>query len=151
MTPLNMTFWKKVGTYTHKENRCDCQGLGREEGLRKLPMAYFKVMKWSIWYCGGGYRVLYICQNLENFMCFLVAQWLRICLQCCRGGFDPWLGKIPWRRAQAAHSSVFARGIQARVRHNWSDWAHTHTELYTAKHKLDWIQIQASPKGVEGK
>ena len=31
----------------------------------------------------------------------LVAQWLRICLQCrrcrrCR--FDPWVGKIPWRR-----------------------------------------------------
>ena len=25
--------------------------------------------------------------------------WLRICLQCGRPGFDPWVGKIPWRRA----------------------------------------------------
>ena len=23
----------------------------------------------------------------------------RICLQCGRPGFDPWVGKIPWRRA----------------------------------------------------
>ena len=32
----------------------------------------------------------------------LVAQQLRICLQCRshrRPGFDPWVGKIPWRRA----------------------------------------------------
>ena len=26
-------------------------------------------------------------------------RWLRICLQCRRPGFDPWVGKIPWRRA----------------------------------------------------
>ena len=24
--------------------------------------------------------------------------WYRICLQCRRPGFDPWVGKIPWRR-----------------------------------------------------
>ena len=28
----------------------------------------------------------------------LVAQLVRICLQCRRPGFDPWVGKIPWRR-----------------------------------------------------
>ena len=26
---------------------------------------------------------------------FLVAQMVRICLQCGRPGFDPWVGKIP--------------------------------------------------------
>ena len=26
-------------------------------------------------------------------------RWWRICLQCGRPGFDPWVGKIPWRRA----------------------------------------------------
>ena len=25
-------------------------------------------------------------------------RWLRICLQCGRPRFDPWMGKIPWRR-----------------------------------------------------
>ena len=26
--------------------------------------------------------------------------WWRICLQCRRPGFDPWVGKIPWRRVR---------------------------------------------------
>ena len=39
----------------------------------------------------------------ENFSCctILLQVWLRqsrICLQCKRPGFDPWGGKIPWRR-----------------------------------------------------
>ena len=28
----------------------------------------------------------------------LVAQLVRICLQCGRPGFKPWVGKIPWRK-----------------------------------------------------
>ena len=28
----------------------------------------------------------------------LGAQTVSVCLQCERPGFDPWLGKIPWRR-----------------------------------------------------
>ena len=31
----------------------------------------------------------------------ILPYWLRrqrICLQCGRGRFDPWVGKIPWRR-----------------------------------------------------
>ena len=27
-------------------------------------------------------------------------RWSRICLQCRRPGFDPWVRKIPWRRKQ---------------------------------------------------
>ena len=36
---------------------------------------------------------------------------LRICLQCRRHrrhGFNPWVGKIPWRRKTATHSSILA-------------------------------------------
>ena len=29
----------------------------------------------------------------------LVAQWLRICCNAGGPGFNPWVGKIPWRRA----------------------------------------------------
>ena len=29
----------------------------------------------------------------------LVAQMVRICLQCGKNGFNPWVRKIPWRRA----------------------------------------------------
>ena len=27
----------------------------------------------------------------------MVAQWKRICLRCRRPGFNPWVGKIPWK------------------------------------------------------
>ena len=28
--------------------------------------------------------------------------WYRLCLQCGRPGFDPWVRKIPWRRERLA-------------------------------------------------
>ena len=35
-------------------------------------------------------------------------RWLRICLQCRRPGFDPWVGETSWRREWATHSSILA-------------------------------------------
>ena len=35
-----------------------------------------------------------------NMRASLWLSWWRICLQCGRSGFDPWVGKIPWRRAR---------------------------------------------------
>ena len=34
-------------------------------------------------------------------------RWSRICLQCRRPEFDPWVGKIPWRKGWL-HSSILA-------------------------------------------
>jgi len=39
----------------------------------------------------------------------MVAQAVRIHLQCERPGFNLWIGKIPWRRAWQ-HSPVFLPG-----------------------------------------
>ena len=49
----------------------------------KLGKEYFKAI-----YCHSAYEAS------------LVAQLVRIYLQCGRSGFDPWVGKIPWRREQ---------------------------------------------------
>ena len=56
---------------------------------------------------GKGYPLQYSC--LDNSMDrgawkatvheAVWLRWLRICLPCGRSGFDPWVGKIPWRRA----------------------------------------------------
>ena len=43
---------------------------------------------------GGG-----IGYPLQYFWASLVTQKYRIHLQCGRPRFDPWVGKIPWRRA----------------------------------------------------
>ena len=48
--------------------------------------------------------VLCVCEYTEYIKCIisvltLVVRWYRICLQCGRAGFSPWVGRIPWRRA----------------------------------------------------
>ena len=64
-------------------------------------------------------------QGASNGLCFLtfflsrhtyntvfVWHWWfrvkRICLRCRRCMFDPWVGKIPWRREWQTHSSILA-------------------------------------------
>ena len=37
---------------------------------------------------------------------------LRICLQCRRPGFDPWVGKIPWRRERPPTLVFWPREFQ---------------------------------------
>ena len=81
-----------------------------------------------------------ISRCLSVYQVSLVAQCWRIHLQCKRYRrvkFDPWVGKIPWRRAwlptsaflpgefheQRSRGGLQFIGLQ-RVRHDWSDWAH---------------------------
>ena len=58
---------------------------------------------------------------------------------CKRHGFDPWVRKIPWRRAWQTHFTLLAWRIpwteepgglhpivSQRDRHDWSNWARTH-------------------------
>ena len=39
-----------------------------------------------------------------------MAQWKRICLQCRRHEFNPWVGKIPWEEGTATHSGTLVWG-----------------------------------------
>ena len=40
-------------------------------------------------------------------------RWQKICLQCRRPGFDPLVGKIPWRRAWQLESQFLGRLIRS--------------------------------------
>ena len=45
--------------------------------------------------------------------------WLRICLQCRRPGFNPWVGKMPWRRERLPTPVFWPRefhGLYSRTR-----------------------------------
>ena len=66
-------------------------------------------------------------------------RWERICLQSERPGFDPWVGKIPWKRAWAPTTGFLpgespwaeqSGGLQSmgsqRIGHDWAT-KHTHT------------------------
>ena len=65
-------------------------------------------------------------------------RWLRICLQCRRPGFSPWVGKIPWSRKWQPtpvflpgefHGQGSLAGYSPLGRKKW-DWAtNTFTSL----------------------
>ena len=48
----------------------------------------------------------------------LIAQLVRICLQCGRPGFEPWVGKIPWRRERQS-TPLFLPGEFHRLYSPW--------------------------------
>ena len=73
----------------------------------------------------------------------LVAQRLRIRMQCRRCGFDPWVGKIPWRRKWQC-TPVFLPGKSNGQRSltDYSSWGSrvkhdlaTKPPLFPSKHK----------------
>ena len=61
--------------------------------------------------------------SVKIYWASLVAQWWRIHLQCMRRGFDPWIGKIPWRTIWQ-FTLVFLPGKSHRPKSlaNYSPW-----------------------------
>ena len=68
------------GSSAGKESTCNSGDSSSVPGLRRSP--------------GEG-----ICYPLQYSWGSMVAQMVKNPLQCGKHGFDPWVGKIPWRRA----------------------------------------------------
>ena len=67
----------------------------------------------SLGFSRQEHQIYTLTKNLQcdNVRCWAsqVAQWYRICLQCRRPRFDPWVWKMPWRR-QWQPTPVFLPG-----------------------------------------
>ena len=75
-------------------------------------------------------------------------RWHRIRLQCGRPGFDPWVGKIPWRRSwqpmpvflpgesHGERSLVGHSPSGCKESHNWLPFTHTHTHTAAERNKV---------------
>ena len=59
--------------------------------------------------------------------------WRRICLQCRRPGFDPWVGKIPWRRERLPTPVFWPREFHGLYR----PWVHKESDMT--------VQLSLSP------
>ena len=101
----------------------------------KCPLQLWKKKKGI---CGRT-EVFYLCASSWWL------RWLRICLQCGRARFDPWVRKIPLERGMATHSRILAWRIpwteepgglwsigSQRVRHNWASNSYLQLVLITA-------------------
>ena len=78
------------------------QFLGREDPLKKGQATHSSTLGLPLW-----------------------LSWWRIRLQCRRPGFDPWVGKIPWRR-QRLPISVFCPGEFQGL---YSPWSHKESDM----------------------
>ena len=58
-------------------------------------------------------------------------RWYRVCLQCRRPGFDPWVGKMPWRRN--GNPLQYSSLGNPMDRGTWQARVHGGTELDTTE------------------
>ena len=70
----------------------------------------------------------------------LVTQMV-ICLQCGRPGFDPWVGKIPWRREWLPTPVFFSGGSHGqRNLEGYSPWGGKESDM------IEWPTLSVSDK-----
>jgi len=77
---INTSYWSE----NHEKQR---------ETNSLIPQTYALASKIKLTFFMMAFLVVHIVKNLPA-----KKKKKRICLQCRRPGFDPWFGKIPWRR-----------------------------------------------------
>ena len=121
--------------------------------------------------CGTHYWMLSFVTwwKMRRFPWWL--RWKRICFQCGRSGFDPWVRKILWRRKRQP-TPVFLSGKlfwteepgglqfmgSGRVGHNWVTNTYTHTHrkgnmnsetLPSHLEYFSWLTIDIKTSGTD--
>ena len=86
-----------------------------------------------MWLLCSGWALFYQNRKLFSALLPLWLSWWRICLQCGTPGFDPWVGKIPWRRERLPTPVFWPREFHelhgvAKSRTRLSDF-HFHSAL----------------------
>ena len=100
-----------------------------EENLVCLALQVFRYSRPCVWaYLLPGVLTFDTSSTSRFFgkeQKFLNYLFKRICLRCGRSGFDPWVGKMPWRREQLP-TPVFLPGeFQGQRRlAGYSPWGH---------------------------
>ena len=98
------------------------------------PYLYVSTKSSNIFHHNSNIYLLYKVVRAKNYSSIvylsLVAQMVKICLQCGRPGFHPWVGKILWRRAWQP-TPVFLPGESHGQRSlvGYTPWGHEETGI----------------------
>ena len=68
---------------------------------------------------------IYLCSARPS----LWLSWQKIHLQCWRLGFNPWAGKIPWRRERLPTAVFWPGEWSRRIGHDWATFTFSFTTL----------------------
>ena len=97
---------------------------------------------------GMVFKLVNNCSGLPRWL-----KWSRICLQCrrCRRlGFNPWVGKIPWRRAWKP-IPVFLLGKSHGQRSlvGCGSWGHKESDMAKATEHTDILMVSGASQAVQ--
>ena len=104
-----------------------------------LKMLNFSAYLDSIFTTSSGIWKYHCLTGLSPFLFMLIfshvwLRWWRICLQCRRPGFGPWVGKIPWRREWLPTPVCFpGESHGQRSLASYSPWGHKELD------KTEWL------------
>ena len=76
------------------------------------------------------YRVVFVLHSIDTVLPLWLS-WYRICLQCGRPGFTPWVGKIPWRRESLPTPVFWPREFHGL----YSSWGHKESYM------TEWLSL----------
>ena len=99
----------------------------------RLPIYVKKIGNWNDLY-NSVLQFLNVCEYLNVDWASLVAQQVKNHLQCGRRGFDPWVGKIPWRQKRLP-SPVFWPGEFHGL---YSPWGRKESD------RTEWLSLHPS-------
>ena len=120
------------------------QSMGQEHPLEKERVTHSSIFAWRIPWMEkpsmlqsmGSQRVGHNWATSLHFLPHLppgIPWWLRgssVYLQCWRPGFDPWIRKIPWRRAWQPTPVILpgeSHGQRSPV--GYSPWGHKESDM----------------------
>ena len=86
--------------------------------------------EWRVFLLPGCWRLLW--EQRSHFSCL---SGFSVCLQCRRPGFDPWIGKIPWRRKwQSTPVLLLGKSHGQRSLVGYSPWGHKESDTTEQLH-----------------
>ena len=93
------------------------QSLGQEDPLQKEMVTHSSIVAWRIPWTEEPAWWATVHGNAESDMTERLPKWHSGKESACqwrrqrRCGFNPWVGKVPWRKEMTAHSSILALKI----------------------------------------
>ena len=103
------------------------------------PLASLSLNIPTLYLWGSGFEIFSIISSLG----FLGgSDGKSVCLPCGRPGFNPWVGKIPWRKKMATHSSILAWKIAwMEEPGRYSPWGPKESDTIEWLHFLSFLSL----------
>ena len=114
------------------------QSLDQEDPLEEGMATHHSILAWRIpWTEEPGCKLSLTYHSIASLVAQLVKNLPGFLYQCGRPGFDPWVGKIPWRRERLSTLVFWPRELHGL----YSPWVRKEldTTHFSSLHHSIWV------------